>query len=169
MRTAGTIWRGSERIDVSVPVEFQLCDCERSPGDLRSVVPTPVEVDDHRHDAWSEYLSRWSCSYPCRVVARCEKQILGPEGYYLRIRLDYPDERDSRDPLVAMPPGGLGLWPPSDLPDENTPRWLRSNVLYHLCHELDEHLKFDGIVVFNPHVSAVHVCGKCAELAQGCA
>ncbi len=185
-RIAGKIFAsGGVRVDVAVPTQFQLCDlCERGHGDHSSVAPTPVETDDVRFDAWSAYLARWSLRYPCRLELRCEKQVIGshealetseavaakdgarsapyPSGaYYLRIGFRYPDERDSRDGVSPAPEGGPGLWPPSLLPDENTPRWLRANLIYHLLHELDEHLTLDGERVFDPHVRAVHWCEGC--------
>jgi hypothetical protein len=148
------------RIDVPVPSEFQLCTrCERPGGDYRSTVPTPVEADDTRHDAWSAYLRRWKLIYPCRLELKCQRQQV-EGGYYLRIAFAYPDERDSRDGVSPLPEA-VGLWPPSLLPDDETPRWLRWNLVYHLLHELDENLTLDGQRVFDPHVDAIYYCEKC--------
>ena len=163
-RQAAPIFSGGERIDVDVATPFQLCDhCERGAGDYRSVAPTPIETDDARFDAWSSYLARWSLRYPCRLELRAERQWLDADEtrFYLRIGFHYPDEHDSRDEVSPAPHGGSGLFPPSMLPDENTPRWLRANLLYHLAHELDEHLKLDGNRVFDPHVKALYFCEAC--------
>lgn len=160
-RNAGSIWRGGERIDRPLPPESQLCtECERARGDHRSTSPTPIETDDVRFLAWSTYLARWSLTYPCHLALRAEKQELGDGTYYLRIGFHYPDERDSRNGGPA-PDSGVGLWPPSLYPDEDTPRWIRANILYHLNHELDEHLRLDGKLVFDPHHDSAYMCDSC--------
>lgn len=143
---------------------YQLCERhERSIGDYRSVCPTSVEEDDDRFAVWSEYLSRWSLTYPVRLELSAEREWIsdGRRGYYLRIGFHYPDERDSADRSKPAPRPVRGLLPPSLYPDGDTPRWLRSNLLYHLTHELDEHLRLDGVTVFDPHAQVRHVCDDC--------
>lgn len=140
--------------------EFRFCDsCERMSGSYHSVTPTPIERDDKRFDAWNAYLPGWSMAYPWRLEMRPVKQELG-DGYYLRIEFRYPDERDSRDGVSPVA-AGLGLWPPSWLPDEHTPRWIRANLQYHIGHELDEHLTFNGERPFDPHHQSHHQCDAC--------
>jgi hypothetical protein len=159
-RTPCAIVCGGKRIDVSIAPAFQLCaKCERAYGDYRGLSPTPIETDDARFDAWSAYLERWSLRYPCRLVLRCEREQTAG-GYYLRIAFLYPDERDSND-SISPPPPTTGIWPPSLYPDDDTPRWLRQNVIYHLVHELDEHLLLDGVRVFDPHADAIYYCKEC--------
>lgn len=183
-RHAGQRWCGGVRIDQPLPLERRLCfSCERERGSYMSPAPTPVETNDDRYLAWSAYLRGWSLTYPCRLELRAEKQELGNDGaaihnqameylgkpgdasasgYYLRIGFHYPDERDSRDGVSPVPVGsGLGLWPPSLYPDENTPRWLRANLKYHLEHELDEHLRLDGERLFDPHHESIYQCDAC--------
>lgn len=151
------IYNTGRRVDIPVEHAYQLCErCERAQGDHRSVAPTPIETDDTRYAAWTAFLAQWALTYPCRLAFRCEKESTDG-GYYLRIAFDYPDERDARDGVTVMP-AVCGLWPPSLWPDADTPRWIRSNLLYHLQHELDEHLRFGGVAVFDPHANAAYYC-----------
>lgn len=161
-RTPCEITTGGRRVNIAVPSPFQLCVyCERPMGDSTTVSPTPIETDDARFDAWSQFLQGWALSYPCRLALYCTKDPT-EGGYYLRVAFAYPDERDSRDGVTPLSPT-MGLWPPSLLPDEETPRWLRANLIYHLVHELDEHLRLDGVVVFDPHINAHYVCQECVH------
>lgn len=171
-RVPSEIYCGGQRVDQPVSPEFRVCDtCEKPRGDYHSPAPTPIETDDVRLHAWAEYLARWTLTYPCRLVMSVQRQWLGADGdiragYHLRIAFHYPDERDSRDGVSPVPgaDGRLGLWPPSRLPGEDTPRWIRANVQYHLGHELDEHLLLDGNQAFNPHHDSVHQCEDCSAL-----
>ena len=151
---------GGVRIDQPKPEEFQVCDeCEKLKGDHHGVCPTQIETSVERRDVWAAYLARWSLRYPCSLRLEAVLQPVDG-GAYLRIDTSYPDETDVRDDSKRPPPTS-GLWPNSMYPDENTPRWLRANILYHLGHELDERLLFDGERVFDPHHVSVYVCENC--------
>lgn len=170
-RYASQIIGSSGRVDKPLEPQFQVCDrCEKISGDNRSTVPTPIETDDKRANAWRDYLARWTVDYPCKARFWVTKHFLDARDspdrrYYLRINFDYPDEKDSSDGVSPVPGAEdrLGLWPPSLYPDENTPRWLRANLLYHLGHELDEWLRFDGERVFDPHHMSYYHCDDCVN------
>ena len=85
--------------------------------------------------------------------------------YYLRIQFLYPDEKDARNGFSSVPGtfDRLGLWPPSHLPDDDTPRWIRANAMYHLSHELDEHLIYKHGVPFDPHHDSAYTCEACID------
>lgn len=160
-RHASAIFKsGGSRIDQPVPPEFQLCArCERQQGDYRSVAPTPIATEEQLA-AWTTYLARWTLEYPVKlrlVPVFCQHPDGGP---MLRIIFDYYEEKNARNPAEAAP-RAIGIFPPSLLPDENTPRWIRANILYHLNHELDEWLKLDGQHVFDPHHQSHYECDNC--------
>lgn len=152
---------GGIRIDQPKPPEFQICNrCEMAQGDHRAVSPTPIATEEE-FAAWKAYLARWTLDYP--VKARFEPAMYPhPDGigWFIRINFLYPEERDARDPS-KIPAPSMGLLSPSRLPDRDTPRWLRANLLYHLNHELDEWLRFDDQVPFDPHHQSVYQCEDC--------
>lgn len=151
---------GRVRLDVPVPKEYQLChDCERLKGDYRGITPTPKATQEEL-DAWIAYAARWTLTYPVKL----ELSPYVDGNGHLRIDFIYPEEKDARNPAELLDRSkSAGLLAPSHFPDGETPRWIRANVLYHLSHELDEWLKFDGQTVFDPHAEAHHLCEPCIK------
>ena len=154
---SGEIHYGGERVDKPRPPEFQVCEhCETNRSDYRSPSPTP-QATNEQFDAWNEYMARWRLDYPVKVRFAVAIDWLG----HLRISFLYIDEPDSRDPSKMLPISMKGFLAPSLLPDENTPRWIRQNLRYHLDHELDENLKLDDAHPFDPHHVSAYWCEDC--------
>lgn len=161
-RYPSEIWEGGIRIDRPLPPAFQLCErCERQ-GNAHAgpqMVPTPTDTTAAELRAWQDYLARWRIDFP--VVARFEAYIDDREGQILRIRVRYHGEPDARDPSKTIDHPGTGYLAPSRLPDDETPRWLRQQLRYHLDHELDEHLRCGDVRPFNPHHDSGYICESC--------
>lgn len=159
-RYPSEIFSAGIRIDKPILPEFQVCDrCEKINGDYRSPAPTPIATQEDQR-IWQEYLSRWKLRYPVKLTLSAELDWQS----HLRIVFRYEDEPDSREDTNQQIQTTGGLLVPSPRPDENTPRWIRTNIQYHLGHELDEHLRFDGDRVFDPHVDATYICESCVNI-----
>lgn len=159
-RHPSKIFRSGDRVDVPISEEFQVCDlCERQQGDHRAPAPTPIATVE-QCAAWCDYLKRWSLRYPCKISMSAKLDQIS----HLRIVItfhDEPDASDSENRIVIVSLTTGDLLAPSVLPDIDTPRWIRANIMYHLNHELDEHLKFDDKRPFDPHVTAIYYCDDC--------
>ncbi len=143
--------------------EHRLCDvCERGDhGHQATPQPTPF-AEPGDLEAWQDFVSRWSIDYPVRArfSAYLDKTFDG--NPIVRISMDTIEVPDSRDPMEMMNSNSQGLLVPSRRPDEESPRWIRALMLYHLTHELDEFLAFEGRRVFDPHGAPVH-CASCTS------
>jgi hypothetical protein len=147
--------------EVHYPVirpEHRICDrCERGSAEFHmSPQPTPIAtVEDLA--AWQDFISRWTIDYPVR--ARWE--AFADEGHHVRIRRVMRSVPDSSDPTRILAIDIDGLLVPSSRPDGESARWVRAALVYHLIHELDEFLTFDGDRVFDPHNRRPTLCEAC--------
>lgn len=153
-RTEAAVSCGGREVEYpTIAPEFRICDrCEGGPTEHHSTPsPTPAAQPGDL-EAWNAYLAKWSITYPvCATFAA----YLDGDDYdyrYIRIQLVTHGAPDSRDPSkIKRSDDSVGLLAPSRLPDPETPRWIRSLLRYHVSHELDEFLMFDGSRVFEPH------------------
>lgn len=60
------------------------------------------------------------------------------------------DVLDSRGSGRIVNVGGVNLLPPV-MDRDHFPRWVRQQIASLILHEVDENLRQDGVLIFDPH------------------